>query len=152
MRLKNNKGRVFSFYISPFASKEIDVPVGANEINCVYFKGVNEQYNLLGNEWSDCVSFITNELVNEGGDTLKNYYQKYVADFGAEWISFAKEKKVPAYSGLFLFATFFVVFFILKFISFIYKARGADLRYRRFPTLRQALLCPCDHMRQEPCK
>lgn len=93
-------GDVFQFYTSPTQNKNIEIPIGVDEINCIYLKGVNEKYNLIGNDWSDCVSFISNELLNENGTTLKTYYQQYVSDFGAEWISLAKEKKIPAYNGI----------------------------------------------------
>lgn len=93
-------GDSFSYYFEPFASKEIEVPIGIDEINCIYFKGVNEKYNLLSNEWSNCVSFISNTLIDENNNSLKNYYQNYVADFGAEWISYAKEKRISTYNGI----------------------------------------------------
>lgn len=93
-------GDTMSIYVSPFASKIIEVGIGYDEINCIYFKGVNEKYNLVSNDWSEPVNFITNELTNENNETLTYFYNTYVSDFGAEWISQAKEKKIPAFKGL----------------------------------------------------
>lgn len=92
-------GGEFLFYESPFANKSIEVGVGINEINCIYFKGVDEDFNIVCNNWSDCVNFISNNLVNEDEETLYSFYKNYVSDFGAEWISQAKEKRISAYSG-----------------------------------------------------
>ena len=95
-------GETFTIYESPFLNKEIQISIGIDEINCIYLKGVNEDYNLLGNEWSDPINFITNELSFEENntETLESYYYSNIADFGSYWISEAKEKRIPASSGL----------------------------------------------------
>lgn len=95
-----SKNDTISIYVSPFATKSIDVTIGVDEINCIYFKGVNENYNLLSNDWSEPINFITNDLVNENNETLSYFYTNFVSDFGAEWISQAKERKIPAYKGI----------------------------------------------------
>jgi hypothetical protein len=92
-------GADFSYYESPFASKNIEIGIGIDEINCVYLKGVDENFNLTCAKWSECVNFISNNLVNENEETLYSFYRNYVSDFGAEWISQAKEKRVSAYNG-----------------------------------------------------
>lgn len=92
---------LLTFYNDPFKNKIIEIPVGINEINCIFLKGVNENYNLLGNSWSDMISFITNDLYYESNRNIsfKEYYNEYVADFGADWIAQAKEQKISAYAG-----------------------------------------------------
>lgn len=94
-------GAEFIYYNEPFADKKINIPIGYNEINCIFFKGVNENYNLIGNEWSDMVSFVTNDLsyVNDSSVSLSEYYTNFVSDFGAEWIAKAKERQIQAYNG-----------------------------------------------------
>lgn len=94
-------GKEFYYYNEPFAEKNINIPIGYNEINCIFFKGVNEAYNLIGNEWSDMTSFITNELTytNDSAVTLSEYYTNFVSDFGSEWIAKAKERQIQAYNG-----------------------------------------------------
>ena len=88
------------FYNEPFRNKNINVAVGINEINCIFFKAVNDDYNIVASEWSDMTSFISNDLVLENQNiTLEEYYMQYVSDFGAEWIGQAKERKVSAYNG-----------------------------------------------------
>ena len=94
-------GDNIDFYNEPFKNKIIEIPIGMNEINCIYFKGINEDYNIIGNEWSDPVTFITNDLKLDNYDIdLKTYYMQYVSDFGAEWIAQAKERRISAYNGL----------------------------------------------------
>ena len=95
-------GGVFTIYESPFKKKEIKIAIGIDEINCIYLKGVNENYNLLANEWSEPINFISNELMYEDNksETLLNYYYNNVSDFGTYWISQAKEKKIASNKGL----------------------------------------------------
>lgn len=91
----------FYYYNEPFSNKIINIPIGYNEINCLFFKGVNEDYNLVGNEWSNMISFVTNDLKfsNDENISLSEYYTNYVSDFGAEWIAKAKERQIQAYNG-----------------------------------------------------
>ena len=95
-------GEEFTIYESPFAIKEIQISIGMNEINCIYLKGVNEDYNLLASEWSEPINFITNELLfdENNNETLETYYYDNIADFGNYWISDAKEKKIPSTKGI----------------------------------------------------
>lgn len=90
-----------SFYNTPFQDKIIEIPFGYNEIDIIYIKGVNENFNLLANEWSEPISFISNNLVFSGNDgqNFKNFYLSNISDFGAQWIAQAKEKKIQAYYG-----------------------------------------------------
>ena len=94
-------GSTVKYYNDPFRNKNIQIPVGINEINCIFLKGINENYNLLGDKWSNMISFISNDLVfvDNSNITFEQYYNTYVADFGAEWIAEAKERKISAYNG-----------------------------------------------------
>lgn len=94
-------GSILSIYNEPFNEKIINLPISINEINCVFFKGINDNYNILGDLWSDMVSFVTNDLklYDDNTTTLLSYYVNNVADFGAEWLAEAKERKISAYNG-----------------------------------------------------
>lgn len=92
---------VFTYYQDPFRQKQIDVRFGAHEYNIIYVKGVNEDYNLLADSWSNPVMFATDELVlsTDTNITLKDYYMQNVVDWGADWIAQAKERNITAYYG-----------------------------------------------------
>ncbi len=90
------------YYNSPFSEKVISVGIGINEMDIVYVKGVNENYNLMSREWSNPVIFTTNDLVYEGNTSqnFESFYTNNVADFGKKLIAHAKEGHIPAYGGL----------------------------------------------------
>lgn len=90
-----------SIYNDPFADKFIEIPIGYNEINCIFLKGVNEKYNTISHEWSNCISFVSNDLSysDDSNMNLSMYYNTYVADFGANFIAQAKERVINNYNG-----------------------------------------------------
>ena len=96
-----NVGESFEYYNEPFNEKIIEIPIGINEINCIFLKGINESYNLIADEWSNMISFITNDLkFNEDDITLEEYYMHYVSDFGRDMIAQIKDKRIFAYNGI----------------------------------------------------
>ena len=93
-------GAEFSVYNEPFADKTVKIGIGIDEINIIYIKGVNENYNILSKDWSDPIMFISNELTYGNTDTtLQKFYNENVMDFGKELIARAKEGRVSAYNG-----------------------------------------------------
>ena len=94
-------GDILEFYNAPFSSKVVNIGIGINEIDIVYVKGINEEYNLVAKDWSNPISFITNDLVFDGNTniTFEEYYSKNVADFGKSWIAQIKEGQIHAYNG-----------------------------------------------------
>ena len=94
-------GDILEFYNAPFSSKVVNIGIGINEIDIVYVKGINEEYNLIAKDWSNPISFITNDLVFDGNTniTFEEYYSKNVADFGKSWIAQIKEGQRHAYNG-----------------------------------------------------
>ena len=94
-------GDILEFYNAPFSSKIVNIGIGINEIDIVYVKGINEEYNLIAKDWSNPISFITNDLVFDGNTniTFEEYYSKNVADFGKSWIAQIKEGQIHAYNG-----------------------------------------------------
>ena len=94
-------GDILEFYNAPFSSKVVNIGIGINEIDIVYVKGINEEYNLIAKDWSNPISFITNDLIfdENANITFEEYYSKNVADFGKSWIAQIKEGQIHAYNG-----------------------------------------------------
>lgn len=91
----------FEIYSSPFSTKKLDIAVGYDECDIIFLKGVNDDYNIIADDWSMGISFWTNTLVITNGSlTLEQYYQNYVSDFGKQLEGQAKERFIPAYYGL----------------------------------------------------
>jgi hypothetical protein len=91
----------FNIYTTPFSSKLIDIPIGYNECDSIFIKGVNDYFNIVGSSWSNAISFWTNDLVLENSvDKLDVYYNNFVSDFGMQLEGQAKEKFIPAYFGV----------------------------------------------------
>ena len=94
-------GGAFHYYNAPFETKTVEVGFGFDEIDTVYFKAINDDYNIVSHEWSDPISFITNELTLDGGDmTFAEYYRRYVTDLGAKWMDDAKSNTVLATAAI----------------------------------------------------
>jgi hypothetical protein len=92
----------FDIYSDPFINKLTDIEIGYNECNIIFLKGVNDDYNIIGDEWSDSISFYTNNLtLINTGDSLQNYYFNFVSDFGKQFEGQAKENFIPAFFGAF---------------------------------------------------
>lgn len=94
-------GDILELYNEPFSSKEIEVGIGINEYDIIYVKAVNEDFNLLANNWSAPIMFYTNELVfdEQRNLTLEDYHSQNVADFGQQLISQVKEGQIYAIDG-----------------------------------------------------
>ncbi len=91
----------FYVYTPPFEEKIARIPIGYNECNIVFIKGVNENYNILADEWGNSISFYTNDLtLTNSTKLLRNFYHKHVVDFGKKMEGEAKEKFIPAFFGV----------------------------------------------------
>jgi hypothetical protein len=90
----------FYIYSTPFEEKLIQIPVGYNECNVLFFKGVNDDFNIIADNWGYSINFYSNDLVLDGTMTdFATYYFNYVADFGKQLEGQAKERFIPAYYG-----------------------------------------------------
>ena len=87
-----------NIYSTPFNKKIVSIPVGYNECNILFLKGVNDDFNIIGDQWGTSISFYTNNLVYSENNSidLESFYFKYVSDFGRQLESQAKDKIVPA--------------------------------------------------------
>ena len=93
--------KYFEIYAEPFSTKIAEIPVGYDECDSLFLKGVNDDYNIIADDWSDSISFYTSNLVLEGNvNTLEQYYSTYVSDFGKKMEGEAKEKFIPAFFGI----------------------------------------------------
>jgi hypothetical protein len=91
----------FEIYTAPFSTKILNIPVGYDECDIIFLKGVNDDFNIIADDWSNSISFYSNYLKIDGGSlTLEDYYNNYVSDFGRQLEGQAKEKFIPAYYGL----------------------------------------------------
>lgn len=94
---------VLSFSSSDLGSRFAQVNVGYNERLGIFFKKIDDNYNIVSSTWSTGITFFTNNLrinTNAGIQTLETFYVNSVADIGQIFLSAAKEKKVPSYQGL----------------------------------------------------
>jgi hypothetical protein len=82
----------------------VDVNVGYNERQGVFFKTIDDDFNVVGAVWSTGIIFSSNDLETTTTDgevvTLGTYYNQSVSDFGNLFIGLAKEKTIPAINGL----------------------------------------------------
>lgn len=93
-----------TFFQDPFRDKTVKIRFGAHEYDIIYFKGVAEQYNLLGDTWSTPVRFSSDELVLKGSVGLREtpfaeYYYQYIFDWGRNMIDEVRDRKLSAWSG-----------------------------------------------------
>lgn len=94
---------ILSFSSSDLGSRFVQVNVGYNERLGIFFKKIDDNYNIVSSTWSTGVTFFTNELrinTDAGVQTLETFYVNSVADIGQIFLNAAKEKKVPSYQGL----------------------------------------------------
>ena len=91
----------FEIYSTPFTNKFVDIAVGFNECESIFIKGVNDDFSIIADAWSDSISFYSNDLTLVDSNTsLDAYYFNFVSDFGMQMEGQAKEKFIPAFFGL----------------------------------------------------
>lgn len=92
-----------SFSSGQLGTRFIQVNVGYNERQGIFFKKIDDNYNVVSTTWSTGITFYSNELsinTTSGIQSLEQFYLNSVADIGQMFLSAAKEKKVPAFDGL----------------------------------------------------
>ena len=89
-----------TYYEEPFKTKTIDIRIGIHEYDLIYFKGINETFNLLSSTWGYPMSFYSDNLTNSAGVPLSIYYANNVVDWGSQFIAEAKKKSISAYEGV----------------------------------------------------
>ena len=93
-----------SIAIGDFGNRFADVNVGNDERQGVFFKSIDDDFNIVSATWSTGVSFWSSELETTTTDgsvvSLSTYYKDSVSDFGKLFIGLAKENTVTALEGL----------------------------------------------------
>lgn len=92
-----------SFSSSNLGQRFIQVNIGYNERQGVFFKKIDDNFNIVSSTWSTGIVFFSNELLintDSGIQTLEQYYLSSVSDLGQMFLGAAKEKMVPAFEGL----------------------------------------------------
>jgi len=92
-----------SFSSSNLGQRFVQVNIGYNERQGIFFKKVDDNFNIVSSTWSTGIVFFSNELLintTAGIQTLEQYYLTSVSDLGQMFLGAAKEKMVPAYEGL----------------------------------------------------
>ncbi len=90
----------FNIYTTPFQEKLLQIPVGYNECNVIFVKGVNDDFNIIADSWGGSINFYTNDLTLSGSTIdFATYYFNYISDFGIQMEGQAKEKFIPAFFG-----------------------------------------------------
>jgi hypothetical protein len=96
-----NVNTFFYIYSTPFQEKKIQIPVGYNECQSIFIKGINDDFNIASDSWGDSISFYSNDLTLTNSTTdLETYYLNYVVDFGKQMEAQAKDRLTPAYLGV----------------------------------------------------
>lgn len=91
----------FYYYSTPFAEKIVNMPVGYDECDIVFFKGVNDDFNIIADDWGLSVNFYTNDLtLVDSTTTFQQYYNNFVQDFGRQLEGQAREGFIPAFYGV----------------------------------------------------
>ena len=87
-----------------FGPRYVQVNVGYNERQGIFFKTIDDNFNIVSANWSTGIVFWSNELKtkNSKGDVvnLETYYLNEVSDLGKVFLGVAKENKIPAIQGL----------------------------------------------------
>lgn len=92
-----------SFSSSDYSPREIQVNIGFDERQAVFFKTIDDNFNIVGSEYSDGISFWSNELTinNQGSiQTLETFYLDQVSDMGRIFLGLAKENKITSIYGI----------------------------------------------------
>ena len=94
---------VLTLLSGQLSPRVIQVNVGFDERQGVFFKQIDDNYNIVGSTWSTGIVFFSNELninTDSGVQSLEQFYLTSVADIGQIFLGMAKEKKINSISGL----------------------------------------------------
>lgn len=91
----------FYIYSTPFEEKPLQIPIGYDECEILFLKGINDDFNIIADDWGIGIPFYTNDLTLINSTTsLESYYLSQVVDFGKQMEGQAKEKFVSSYYGI----------------------------------------------------
>jgi len=97
-------GNTLSIYSTDFGARTVDVSIGYDERQGVFFKTIDDNFNIISSTWSTGIIFWSSELqtLDSTGSvvTLENFYLTQVADIGKVFLDMAKERKIPAIQSI----------------------------------------------------
>ncbi len=99
VQIGDNSLTIFSNTLS---NKTVEVNVGFDERQAVFIKSIDGDFNVASSSYSPGITFWSNELqinTSDGVQTLSDFYNSQVSDFGQIFIAAAKEKTIPAVYG-----------------------------------------------------
>lgn len=86
-----------------FTNKKVQVNIGFDERQAVFFKSIDDKFNIIGSTYSKGIAFYSNDLTikNKGKvQNLADFYHEQVFDMGQIFLGAAKEQKIPSIYGL----------------------------------------------------
>lgn len=88
----------------PYKVPELQINVGFNERQIIFIRPISSVLDLTTDLFSNGMGIFSNNLTIKLADgstqTLADYYNSFVSDFGLLFLNYAKEKKVPAALGV----------------------------------------------------
>ena len=94
---------VLYIYSEVLTLRQVEVSVGHDERQVIFFRPVNNSTQVASTKWSPGAGIYTNDLRIRTADaemSLDEYYRKYCIDFGAYLMDAAKNKPVPTILGV----------------------------------------------------
>jgi hypothetical protein len=92
--------KTISISSTDFGPRSVQINVGFDERQGIFFKTIDDNFNIVSATWSTGVIFWSNELQTKDSNgqvvTLENYYLNNVSDLGKVFLGAAKENKIPA--------------------------------------------------------
>lgn len=87
-----------------FGPRYAQVNIGYDERQGIFFKPIDDNFNIVAAVWSTGIIFWSNELQTKDSNgqivNLESYYLTQVSDMGKIFLGAAKENKIPAIEGL----------------------------------------------------
>lgn len=94
---------VLYIYSEVLTLRQVEVSVGHDERQVIFFRPVNNSTQVASTKWSPGAGIYSNELRIRTADSemsLDDYYRRYCIDFGAYLMDAAKNKPVPTILGV----------------------------------------------------
>lgn len=99
IQIGDNSLNIFSNTLS---NRTVEINVGFDERQAIFIKSIDGDFNVASSSYSPGITFWSNELqinTSDGVQTLQDFYNSQVSDFGQIFIAAAKEKTIPAVYG-----------------------------------------------------
>lgn len=91
-----------SIFSNTLSNRTVEINVGFDERQAIFIKSIDGDFNVASSSYSPGITFWSNELqinTSDGVQSLSNFYNSQVSDFGKIFVAAAKEKTIPAVYG-----------------------------------------------------